>query len=284
MYVIAGVTGHVGSVAASQLLDKGKKVKVIVRDQKKGEPWAKRGAEVAVGELGDRAFLTSALEGGTGFFTLLPPNYQSTDFFTTQRETADAIAAAVKASHVPHVVMLSSLGADLPSGTGPIKGLHYLENALRATGTKLSAIRASYFQENVGNVLGAIRGAGIFPSMLPADFPIPQIATKDIGKLAAELLQSPPAKSEVVDLLGPLYSQRQTAEKVGKVLGKPLQVVEVPREGWVPGLVQAGFSKHLAEIFAEMNDAFSRGLVTPKGDRTVQGTTPLDETLPRVLG
>ena len=35
---------------------------------------------------------------------------------------AAAIAAAVKANGVPHVVILSSVGADLPSGTGPIKG------------------------------------------------------------------------------------------------------------------------------------------------------------------
>jgi uncharacterized protein YbjT (DUF2867 family) len=284
MYVIAGVSGHVGSVAASELLAKGKRVKVIVRDAKKGEPWKQKGAEVAIGELQDRAFLTGALEGASGFFTLLPPNYQAADFFEFQKKTADAIAGAVKASGVPHVVMLSSLGADLPSGTGPIKGLHYLENVLRAAGTKLSAIRASYFQENVGNFLTPVRQAGIFPSMLPADFPIPQIATRDIGKLTAELLLSAPAKSEVIDFLGPLNSQRQVGEKLSKILGKPIQVIEVPREGWVPGLMQAGFTKSLAELFAEMNDAFARGLVTPKGDRTVQGTTSLDETLPRVLG
>src|SRR5262245_6663787 len=131
MYVIAGVSGHTGSVAANELLSKGKPIKVIVRDAKKGEAWSKRGAEVAVGELQDRAFLTTALKGATGFFTLLPPNYQASDFFAFQQETADAIAGAVKDSGVPHVVFLSSLGADLESGTGPIKGLHYAENALR---------------------------------------------------------------------------------------------------------------------------------------------------------
>lgn len=36
MYVVAGVTGHVGSVAAEKLLAKGAKVKVIVRDPAKG--------------------------------------------------------------------------------------------------------------------------------------------------------------------------------------------------------------------------------------------------------
>ena len=119
--------------------------------------------------------MTGALRGAKGFFTLLPPNYQSTDFFATQRKTADSIAGAVKASGVPHVVMLSSIGADLAAGNGPIKGLHYLENALRAAGVKLTAVRAGSFQENVANVLEPAKKMGIFPNFAPsADYPMPE--------------------------------------------------------------------------------------------------------------
>ena len=122
----------------------------------------------------------------------------------------------MKASGVPHVVLLSSVGADLPSGTGPVRGLYYLEEALRKTGAKVTAIRAAYFQENVGQVLEPARKQGIFPNFTPsADFPMPMIATRDIGLLAAESLLKPPAKSEVVDQMGPAYSQRQLAEKAG---------------------------------------------------------------------
>jgi len=158
MFVIAGVTGHVGSVVAEALLGKGQKIKVIARDAGKAAAWSKKGAEIAVGKLEDQEFLTGALRGAKGFFTLLPPNYQAADFYATQRSTADAIAAAVKSSGVPHVVILSSIGADQPAGTGPIKGLHYLENVLRATGVKLTAVRAGSFQENVGMALGAAKG------------------------------------------------------------------------------------------------------------------------------
>jgi len=52
---------------------------------------------------------------------------------------------------------LSSVGADLPSGTGPIRGLNYLENALRAAGVQLTAIRAGYFQENLGGSVAPAR-------------------------------------------------------------------------------------------------------------------------------
>jgi uncharacterized protein YbjT (DUF2867 family) len=280
MIVVAGVTGHVGSVAADILLSKGQKIRVIVRNADKGASWSKKGAEVAVGALEDQGFLTGALRGATAFFTLLPPNYQATDFFATQRTTADAIAGAVKASGVPYVVVLSSVGADLASGNGPIKGLHYVENALRATGAKMTAVRAASFQENVANVLGAAKGAGVYPSFVPsADYPVPMVATKDIGALVVKSLLSPPDKSEVVDLTGPAYSSRQVAEKLGAALGKPLKVVDIPQAGYVGALVQGGMPQPLAEIMAEMYVGFGTGAIQPKGDRLEHGKTTLDEVI-----
>ncbi|MBI4955292.1 MAG: NmrA family NAD(P)-binding protein [Myxococcales bacterium] len=280
MYVVAGVSGHVGSVVAEALLAKGQKVKVLVRDAAKGLAWSKKGAEVAQGSLEDQAFLTGALKGATGFFTLLPPNYAAPDFYAFQCATSDAIAGAVKASGVPHVVLLSSVGADLPSGTGPIKGLHYLENALRKTGTKLTAIRAGYFQENVANSLAPAKGMGVFPNFTPsADYPMPMIATKDIGALAAESLLAPAGKSEIVDLHGPAYSIRQLSDKLGQALGKPLQIVDIPQAGWVDAMVKAGLPPHVAEVYAEMYAGFASGAIVPKGDRMVQGKTTVDEVI-----
>jgi uncharacterized protein YbjT (DUF2867 family) len=284
MFVVAGVTGHVGSVVAQELLAKKKPVRVLVRSADKGAAWAKQGAEVAVVELEDEVALARSLAGAAGFFVLLPPNYQAPDFFATQKKTAESIAAAVHASAVPHVVMLSSIGADLPSGTGPIQGLHVLEEALRKSGTTLSSIRASSFQENLGMSLEAAK-QGIFPSFAASlDFAMPLIATPDIGRLGARLLLEKPAKSENIDLLGPLYSNRQVAEKLGSALGKKLQIVEIPEGGAVEAMTKTGMPKALAEIFAEMYAAGNAGHLVPKGDRQVQGTTTLDDTLPRLLG
>jgi uncharacterized protein YbjT (DUF2867 family) len=280
MFVVAGVTGHVGSVVAEELLAKGQKVKVIVRGAEKGAAWSKKGAEVAQGSLGDQAFLASALQGATGFFALLPPDYTVTDFYAYQRVTADAIAGAVKASRVGHVVLLSSVGADIDHSNGPIKGLNYLENALRATGVKLTAIRAGMFQENVGQAVAPAKHMGMYFNFLPsADFPAPMIATRDIGALAAAELLSPTSKSEIIDLHGPAYSQRQIAQKLGAALGKDLQIVDVPQAGWIDAFKQGGLSAQMAESMAEMYGGFQSGAVSPKGDRMVQGKTELDEVI-----
>lgn len=283
MFVIAGVTGRVGGGAAKELLAKGEKVKVLVRDPAKGKEWSAKGAEVAVVSLEDPKALTSALKGATAFFTLLPPNYNVSGFYAFQRKTAESIASAVKDSGVPHVVLLSSVGADLVEGTGPIKGLHLLENLLRATGTKLTAVRAGYFQENVHNSLAPAKNAGIFPNMTPsADYPMPMVATRDIALVVAHELMFPSAKGDVLDLMGPSYSIRQMAEKLGKKLGKTLQVVDVPPQGQVAAMMQGGMSQELAEVFAEMNAGFASGKIKPVGDRFKLGRTTLDSVIEHV--
>jgi uncharacterized protein YbjT (DUF2867 family) len=277
MFVIAGVTGHVGGAAATELLAAKHKIKVIVRDAAKAGAWSSRGAEVAVGNLDDASFLSGALKGATGFFVLLPPDYAAADVFTAQKRAADAIASAVKTSGVPLVVLLSSLGADLAAGTGPIKGLHYLETALRGTGTKLVAIRAAYFMENVGQSVAPAKTMGMFFNFMPSrDAAMPTIATKDIGSLVAKTLASPPASSENIDLIGPPYTNNQIADKLGAAVGKKLQIVDVPAAGHVDALSKAGLPVPWAKEFAEMYAAFGAGKVSPKGDRVVKGTTDID--------
>ena len=74
VYVIAGITGHTGSVAAAELLARDENVRAIVRSEQKGAAWRNRGAELAIGSLEDPEFLTRALAGSDGFFVLMPPD------------------------------------------------------------------------------------------------------------------------------------------------------------------------------------------------------------------
>src|SRR3954447_20166661 len=186
-FVVAGVTGHVGSVVARDLLAAGNSVTVIVRDAKKGAEWSARGPKVAVGSVDDAGFLAATLKGADGFFTLIPPHYATGDIYSAQRKSADALAAGIKESGVPLVVLLSSVGADRGDKNGPIKGLHYAESKFRETGTKLVAVRACTFQENVAGAVAAAKNAGIFPNFLPsAELAAPQIATQDVGHAAAK--------------------------------------------------------------------------------------------------
>ena len=284
MFVIAGGTGHVGSVVASELLRLEKPVTVLLHQETHAEAWRARGARVTVGRLEDVGFVTEALRGATGFFALQPPNYAVPDFASAQRELANGLGTAVQQSGVPHVVLLSSLGAHLESGTGPIQGLYHFEQALGRSAPVLSALRSSYFQENVMHALGPARGAGIFISMAPGpDEPFPRIAVADVARFAASALVSPPASSQVVNLLGPAYSNREVAKHLGAALGVDLKFLEVPREGWIPGMLKAGLPESAARLLAEMNDALAKGWLVPEAGRNHQATTPLDVTLSHLL-
>lgn len=282
MFTISGATGHVGGAAADALLTRGASVRVVLRSAARAQEWAARGAQVAIADLADTAALTAALRGSSGAFVMLPTGPSGDD--TEHRELAASIATAVGESGVPHVAMLSSIGADLPEGTGPIRWLHQLEQELLGTGVVLSAIRSWHFQEKVEEILPAVLGEGVYPVFgASADVPTPMIATADIGVAVAEALLAPPAASEVVDLEGPAYTEREVAAELARLLERQVQVVTIPEPGWVDALVGAGLPAQLAQEIAALHGAGQRGLLQSRGDRRHRCTTPMEPTLRRIL-
>lgn len=282
MYAITGVTGHVGGATARELLDGGAAVRVVVRDPEKGREWSERGAEVARADFTDRTALAAAFAGCDGVFVMLPTIATATD--AEHRAMADSIAAAVADSGVPHVVALSSIGADLPDGTGPVRWLHHFEHRLRESGARLTAVRPPHFQEKVETVLDAATGAGVYPVFSDdADVPTPMVATRDIGAAAAAALKSPPAASETVDLDAPHYTERQVAERLGAVLGRELRVVTVPRPDWFATMTGGGVPPLLAAELVALYDADNSHLLQPRGDRRVRCATEIETTLREVV-
>ena len=279
-YIVAGVTGRVGSVVAAELLARHEAVTVIVRDEARGLEWARRGADVAVGSLDDRAFVTRVVRGAAGFFILLPENVPPDDFHGARRRMAEAIVGGVHAGGVPHVVMLSAIAASLPNGNGPAKDLHYCERQLAMHAKHLTLLRACYFQDNVSGAIPAAVHAGIYPNFLAsADAPIPMVATRDLGRFAAQALLAPPQGREIIDVFGPAYSIRQVARALGGALGKELQVIDIPLARQSDTMVEAGIPRPIADAIAEMFGAFNAGLITPQGDRSAVGTTPIEDVV-----
>ncbi|MBZ2196889.1 NmrA family NAD(P)-binding protein [Occultella gossypii] len=285
MFVITGATGRVGSAAANALLDAGAPVRVLVRSAEAAEGWRNRGADAVRVDLRDRRSLTEALQGSAGLFALLPFDPTADDIHAHTQALVASIAWAVRASRVPHVAMLSSGGADLASGTGPIASLYALEQALTQTGAILSAIRSGHFQEKVGDLVGVARVEGVYPVFADsAEVATPMVATSDVGRVAARALLSPPPISEAIDVIGPEYTERDVAGVLGELLGRRLEVVTLPRADWVPALVQAGLPAAAAELLAELHDADQHGLLAPRGDRTERGATGLRPTIARLVG
>lgn len=282
VFVVAGATGHVGSVVARELLAAGHKVRAIVRVADKGKALAKGGADLLSGELSDAAFLTSALRGADGAFLLMPPPPpDSPDVRAYQDRVAHAEATAVSESAVRHVVLLSSWGAEKPSGTGPIVGLHVLEGALKKTNTKWTFLRAGSFTENLLMMLPAAQHQGVLPNFFPPDHKLAMIATRDIAAVAARSLLSPPPASEVVYVLGTHeYSAVDQAAYLSKKLGKEVKLLNLPVSAAAGAMQQGGVGASLAGLMQEMYEGATKGLLgIEPGHRVEKGPTTLEQAL-----
>jgi uncharacterized protein YbjT (DUF2867 family) len=287
-FAVAGVSGNTGKAAAETLLALGHQVRVIVRDAAKGEPWRAKGAEVALADLRDVGALATALEGVDGAYLLVPP-LMAPGFRAWQAEVGGALVAAAEAARANHVVFLSSIGAQHPAGTGPVAGLYPVEKALRASvaeGRIKSAtfLRAGYFMENLAGSLGALE-QGILPGFMPVDLPIDMIASRDIGRVAAELLAQGGQGLAVVELGGPAVTLNDAAAALTEIVGRPIAAIQAPLEQMVPTLTGFGIPLELAELYAELAGAITSGHIAWEGTgRRVLGTTPVAQVLRGVLG
>ena len=285
MYVITGVTGNTGSVVANILLDKGEKVRVVVRNADKGEAFKKRGAEVAVASFEDAAALEKALAGAKGLYVLSPPDLQSKDLVGQRKRMFDQIAGAVGKARVGHVALLSSIGAQHAQGNGPIAILHHAENVLGAK-APLSSVRACYFLENYAGVLPMARAQGILPTFAPAKAKIPNVTTNDIGRCAAEALLAGPKGRRILELSSFDASPEDVATTLTELLGKPVKAQEMPTNAIVPTFTQMGTSAEMAKLYEEMINGMISGHVTweQSGTERVKGWTDLKTGLSRILG
>jgi uncharacterized protein YbjT (DUF2867 family) len=285
MFVVAGVTGHTGAVVAEALLARSMPVRVLVRDARKGEPWRQRGAAVAVAALEDTAALKQAFAGATAAYLLLPPRLKSATPLEDNRRVAHSLADAVAAAKLGHVVLLSSIGAQLQDGTGPIQSLHDAEWQLAATGCALTIVRAAYFMENWSPVLGATAD-GLLPTFLPPSLRIPMVASRDIGLCAADALVEGGKGRRVVELSGPReYSADDVAGALAEILGRPVSTQRAPLDAVVPTFTAMGVAPAVAALYREMFAGIGNGRVAWAGGtaRVVRGATAIGEVLRALL-
>lgn len=281
MFVVLGATGNTGSVVAETLLGKKQSVRVIVRSTDKGAVWKAKGAEVAVASLDDVPALAMAFEGATGVYLMVPPNYGATAWLSDQQMRMDRAAEAVKKSGVSHVVFLSSIGGQLPTGTGPIRAVHYGEGKLAGAVKHITILRPSYFMENWAPVIGAAKSQGVLPTFIAPQAKIPTTSTRDIGRIGAEQLLAGGQGRKIVELAGPEeYSPDQAAEALGTILGKKVTAQHAPLSAVVPTFKSFGFSDEAAALFEEMYAGFSRGTIGYEQPASViRGRVTLAEAL-----
>jgi uncharacterized protein YbjT (DUF2867 family) len=278
MYVITGATGHTGGIVAKTLVGLGQKVRAIGRSADRLEALAAEGAEPFVCDITDAATLTKAFSGAKAVYAMVPPSMTSQNYRADQDRASNAIAEAVEKARVEYVVSLSSVGADKAQGTGPVVGLHYLEQKLnRIPGLNALHLRPGYFMENTLAQAGIIQTMGITAGPVRGDLALPMIATRDIGVAAAKrLLDLDFTDKQTRELLGQWdVSYDDAARIIGKAIGKPdLKYVILPDEQVRGAFLQMGISENVADLILEMSAALNSGYMEPLEERTAENTTP----------
>jgi uncharacterized protein YbjT (DUF2867 family) len=266
MVVVTGATGQTGSKVTGLLLDKGIKVRVVGRSEKNLGQFKNRGAQTAVGKQEDLSFLTGAFKGADSVYLLIPPKLDTPDIRKYYNDLGSVAVKALQESGVKKVVFLSSLGAELDSGTGPVIGLHDVEAMLaKLTRTDIVMLRAGYFMENTLRNIPLIKHNHINGNPVPPDAPVSMVATRDIAEKAAGLLSAPTFKGHsVVDLFGDRISYKEATRLLGEVVGIPdLSYVEFPGPDAEKSMVQMGMSENMARSFVELSASLGKGLIHP---------------------
>lgn len=278
MIVVTAATGQIGQTLVEELLNRKQKVRALARDEKKLAPLAAKGADTRAVDLTDAAAVAESFRGASAAFLLIPPRYNAPDFRHYYNQVSGVYAGAVRAAGVQRVVNLSSLGAHLPEGTGPIKGLYDHERRLDGLAdVHRLHLRPAYFMENAYFSLGLIKAQGINGSPIAPNVRFPMIATRDIAHRAARALTEGTFSGRtVLELHGERdLSMVEMTRALGAAIGKPdLPYVQFPYPDAFNAMVNMGLSPDVAALFNEMYKAFNEGVLKPTQPRSSETTTP----------
>ena len=260
--IVSGSLGNIGKPLTTKLVAAGHDVTVISSNADRKTAIENLGAKAAVGSVSDAAFLLETLKDADAIFAMTPPNLGGANVIANTAAAGKSFAKAIEEAKVKRVVMLSSIGAHLPSGTGPIAGLHKIEEIYNELNTSVTFLRAGFFFTNFYNDIPLVKGAGIIGSNYPSDITIPFVHPEDIAQAVAEELQHSPEGKNIRYIISDVRTPGEAAKVLGAAIAKPeLPWVEFTDEQALGGMTQAGIPEEIAKLYAEMGTGLRSGKI-----------------------
>ena len=169
------------------------------------------------------------------------------------------LRAALVEALPPKLVVLSTVGAD---ATRPnlLNQLGLLERALADLPTRVTFLRPGWFMENAAADLTSARETGVIRSYLqPLDHAVPMVATEDVGRTAAQLLQEDWAGHRIVELQAERVTPNAIASAFAKALGRSVRAEAAPRAHWEEIFRSEGMRNPFPRM--QMVDGFNEGWI-----------------------
>lgn len=282
-YVLTGSTGNISKPVAETLIAAGHEVTVISSDANKREIIENLGAKAAIGDVNEVEFLTKTFTGADAVYLMIPPVYVPENWPAFMKQIANNYAKAIKESGVQKVVQLSSIGAHLGYGAGPINGLAYLEKQLDVLDIDVLHLRPSYFYTNFYSMVDLIKNAGIMGSNFgQADERFVLVHPSDIAAVAAKHLLALDFKGQTHEYISSdVRTFAEISKAIGTAIEKPeLPWIQFPDEDAMNGMLGAGLPKTIADGYLEMGQGIASGIVQEdyfKSGAKPQGKVKLED-------
>jgi len=261
-YVLTGSTGHITSPLAQKLVAVGHSISIITSKSDKSADIETMGAKPLIGSVEDVEFLKTAFAGADAVYLMIPAKWSVTNWLDYQKGIVANYLEAIKTNAIKNIMVLSSVGAHMRKGCGPVDGLGVLEEQLKAIeGLNVKVLRPSYFFYNLFSMAGMAKNMGIIGSTQPADHSLVLTDTSDIADVAFEELNSLTFKGYSIRYIA---SDERTwteiASVLGAAIGKPeLPFVEFTDEQSEQGMKQMGLPEAIVHGYVEMGQALRSG-------------------------
>jgi len=282
MYVVGGVTGHTGTLIARTLLERGERVRAIVRNREHIYNWKDQGAEVVVVDFNDALLLSSVLEGVKGAYLLTPQSVYDSKPLEKWSCLNQSIVTAVKNAQLKNTVYLSSMGAHRDKCTGLVQALHDAEQKFKNSEMPVTVLRSAYFYENWIPTPNTVHEKSALPTFLDPRHSIPMVSIKDVAAVAVDLLLNPDKASRVVELAGPRdYSAQDIIDILEQILGKQLDILPFSKGGWEEVWGEEDLPDEMNALLNETYDELNNNKIAFSGKNvdSRQGTVTLEEVL-----
>ncbi|MFA5328175.1 MAG: NAD(P)H-binding protein, partial [Prolixibacteraceae bacterium] len=254
-YVVIGSLGHISKPLSQKLIAAGHSVTIVSSNAKRAEDIIIMGAKVAIGSVEDVSFLTQTFIGADAVYTMVPPHFSSANWKKYIAGIGENYAQAIRNSKVRNVVNLSSIGAHMADGCGPVSGLHHVEQALNSLeGVNVRHLRPGFFFTNLLSNVGMAKNMGIIGGNYGDHATMILAHPEDIAEVAFMEMNELSFRGKSIRYI---VSDEKTTDEVAFILGK---AIERPELSWInfsdedtiSGMIQAGIPEHIAQSYAEM--------------------------------
>jgi NAD(P)H dehydrogenase (quinone) len=260
--LVTGAAGRTGGYTAQLLLERGHRVRAVVRRfDDRAAKLRDSGAEIVVGDLQDIDTVREAAEGVRAayfVYPIAPGLLEATTTFTQAAEEAGVSA----------IVNMSQISARRGAASNAAR-THWLgERILDWSPIAATHLRPTYFAEWYTTFCAAsIRDEGVF--RLPfGDGRHAPITAEDQGRVIAAILENPTEHAgQVYPLFGAVeMNHHQIAEAISEALGRTVRYEPTEIPVWIDGIKARGFPDFLAQHLTNVAEDYQNGIFAGNND------------------